>query len=120
MSFTYSLNNKKIIKDKHNYYTKEELEMMTTYQLREICIEEKIVNGTLRSFDKDEYIYQILRFRGREKRLLITEYDKEGYERLEYLLSRSKLIFNGKNIRGCAKLICYRSEEHTSELQSRI
>lgn len=107
MSFTYSLNNKKIKKDKHNYYTKEELEMMTTYQLREICIEEKIVNGTLRSFDKDEYIYQILRFRGREKRLLITEYDKEGYERLEYLLSRSKLIFNGKTIRGCAKLICY-------------
>lgn len=107
MSFTYSLKNKDIIRDEYKYYTKEELEMMTTYQLREICIEEKIVNGTLRNFDKDEYIYQILRFRGREKRLLITEYSEEGYERLEYLFSKSKLLFNSKPIRGCAKVICY-------------
>lgn len=107
MSLTYSLKNKDIIRDTHKYYTKEELEMMTTYQLREICIEEKIVNGTLRNFDKDEYIYQILRFRGREKRLLITEYNKEGYERLEYLLSKSRLLFSNNSIRGCAKLICY-------------
>lgn len=38
-------------------YSKEELSHMTTYQLREICISEKIINGILANFDRDEYIY---------------------------------------------------------------
>ena len=91
----------------HKYYTKEELDLMTTYQLRDICNEEKIVNGMLVQFDKDEYIHQIMRFRGRKEHLLISNYNKEGHTRLEGLLNTAKLSFKNNKIRGCAKLICY-------------
>lgn len=96
------------------YYTKEELECMTTYQLRDICIEEKIVNGMITSFDKDEYIYQILRFRGRKEQLFIQKHNAEGLQRLEHLLSCAKLSFRNKQIRGCAKVVCY--EDTATEL----
>ena len=89
------------------YYTKEELECMTTYQLRDICIGEKLVNGMISSFDKDEYIYQILRFRGRKEHLLIQNHSAEGLKRLEHLLGYAKLSFQNKQIRGCAKVVCY-------------
>lgn len=90
-----------------NYYTREELELMTTYELRDICYEEKIVNGMLADFDKDEYIYQIMRFRGRKEHLLISEYDMKGNDRLSQVLKSAKLDFKRNTIRGCAKLICY-------------
>lgn len=90
-----------------NYYTREELELMTTYELRDICYEEKIVNGMLADFDKDEYIYQIMRFRGRKEHLLISEYDIKGNDRLSQVLKSAKLDFKRNTIRGCAKLICY-------------
>ena len=89
------------------YYTKDELALMTTYQLRDICNEEKIINGMIAPFDKDEYLYQIMRFRGRKEHLLIKDYNKEGQERLEALLSTAKLSFKMSKIRGCAKLVCY-------------
>ena len=33
-------------------YEKSELELMTTYQLREICRREKIINGVINPLDK--------------------------------------------------------------------
>lgn len=89
------------------YYTKEELLCMTTYQLRDICTEEKIVNGLISSFDKDEYIYQILRFRGRKEHLLISEYNNDGQERIENLLLNAKINFKAKKLKGCAKVVSY-------------
>ena len=96
------------------YYTKEELECMTTYQLRDICTVEKLVNGMISSFDKDEYIHQILRFRGRKEQLFIQNHSEDGLKRLEYLLSSAKLSFHNKQVRGCAKVVCY--EEISTEL----
>lgn len=42
------------------YYSREELELMTTYQLREICRQERLINGIHAPLDKDVLIRQIL------------------------------------------------------------
>ncbi len=89
------------------YYTKDELLCMTTYQLRDICQEEKIINGLISSFDKDEYIYQILRFRGREEHLFISNYNEKGQKRLENLLVSAKINYRPTQLKGCAKVVCY-------------
>lgn len=44
-------------------YRKAELELMTTFQLREICRKEKIIQGVLNPMDKEELIRIILRYR---------------------------------------------------------
>lgn len=88
-------------------YSKEELSHMTTYQLREICISEKIINGILANFDRDEYIYQILRFRGKEGHFLIEENSEEGLKRVQSLLFQAKNSYEKSNLKGLAKLICY-------------
>ena len=41
-------------------YEKSELELMTTYQLREICRREKIMNGVIHPLDKEELIHYAL------------------------------------------------------------
>ena len=105
---TYTLNVGTPTKKKLNYYKREELELMTTYQLREICREEQIINGVNSPLDKDELVYQIMRFRGLEEQRFITDYStNEGYEKLEHVLKSAKLSFQSRDIRGCAKLICY-------------
>ena len=43
--YTYTLNQKNRKEEIHNYYTREQLELMTTYQLRDICWKEQIING---------------------------------------------------------------------------
>lgn len=43
-------------------YEKSELELMTTYQLREICRREKIMNGVIHPLDKEELIQSIMRY----------------------------------------------------------
>ena len=42
-------------------YEKSELELMTTYQLREICRREKTMNGVIHPLDKEELIQTIMR-----------------------------------------------------------
>ena len=67
--YTYTLNQKGIKEEKLHYYTLEELELMTTYQLRDICWKEQIINGIQAPLDKEELIRQIMRFRGRKNNL---------------------------------------------------
>ncbi|OYO40248.1 hypothetical protein CG709_21500, partial [Lachnotalea glycerini] len=76
---------------KLNYYSREELELMTTYQLREICWKERIVNGIQAPLDKDELILQIMRFRGRKDNLFILNRNDESIERLEKLLQSTTI-----------------------------
>ncbi|MBQ2934701.1 MAG: hypothetical protein IJD96_00525, partial [Lachnospiraceae bacterium] len=64
--YTYTLNQKNRKAEKLQYYTREELELMTTFQLRDICWKEQIINGIQAPLDKDELIRQIMRFRGRK------------------------------------------------------
>lgn len=105
--YTYTLNRGAISKETHRYYSRAELELMTTYQLREICRQEKLINGIHAPLDKDELIRQIMRFRGREDHLFITEQVKGGIGRLEELLNSARLHLNSGSINGCAKLIAY-------------
>lgn len=106
--YSYTLNRGAIPKEALRYYSREELELMTTYQLREICRQERLINGIHAPLDKDVLIRQILRFRGREDRLFITKPVEGGWERLEGLLTSARLDLNHANaLQGCAKITAY-------------
>ncbi len=105
--YTYVLKQDSIKKEEYRYYGKEELELMTTFQLRDICWREKIINGIQSPLDKDELIRQILRFRGRKEHLFITGNDPDGLKRLETLLSSARIYEQPCLVKGCAKIIAY-------------
>lgn len=105
--YTYTLNQKNRKEEFHNYYTQEQLELMTTYQLRDICWKEQIVNGIQAPLDKEELIRQIMRFRGRKENLYIVEQKDEGWARLEELLSTAVIHSYPGTVKGCAKIIAY-------------
>ena len=105
--YSYTYNRNAGVKEERRYYTREELELMTTYQLRDICYRERIINGIHAPLDKDVLIREILRFRGRADRLFITQDSEEGLERLSSLLSTAKLNLVSTALQGCAKLIVY-------------
>ena len=42
-------------------FERSELELMTTYQLREICRRNKIIHGVIHPLDKEELIFTIMR-----------------------------------------------------------
>lgn len=105
--YSYTLNQHIRKEEKLHFYSQEELELMTTFQLRDICWKEQIINGIQAPLDKDELIRQIMRFRGKEKNLFITKQNKEGIARVEELLQTANIHYKPKSIRGCAKLVTY-------------
>ncbi len=60
----YILNREGIKKEDKNLYRQTGLELMTTHQLREICRQEKIIQGIINPLDKEELIHVIMRYRG--------------------------------------------------------
>ncbi len=104
--YTYTLNQDKT-KQEYRSYSKSELELMTTFQLRDICFKERIINGIQAPMDKDELIRQIMRFRGRKDGLFITEYREEGIKRLEEILKTARIHIASEPLRGCAKIVTY-------------
>lgn len=105
--YTYTLNQKGKKEEKLHYYTLEELELMTTYQLRDICWKEQIINGIQAPMDKEELIRQIMRFRGRRENLYITQQKDEGIARLEELLRTADIHAMPQTVKGCAKIVTY-------------
>lgn len=105
--YTYTLNQSNRKEEKFQYYTREELELMTTFQLRDICWKEQIINGLQAPLDKEELIRQIMRFRGRKKDLFIRKQDKEGTARIENLLKTASIHAVPHSIKGCAKIVTY-------------
>lgn len=105
--YTYTLKQGGITSGEHSSYTRAELELMTTYQLRDICWRERIINGIQAPLDKDLLIRQILRFRGRKDNLFIKKYDEKGLARLTELLQTAKIHILPQKIRGCARIITY-------------
>lgn len=90
-------------------YDRAELELMTTYQLREICRKNRIMNGVAAPLDKEELIRILLRSLGRQEELLITESDSAGMERLQALFSECRLLEqDGENLRCNSILALYR------------
>ena len=82
-------------------YEKSELELMTTYQLREICRREKIMNGVIHPLDKEELIQTIMRYMGKRQDFLICDKKKGGEEQVEEFLKKTRIV-----IKPCKELYC--------------
>ena len=105
--YTYTLKQGGVSSGEQTCYSREDLELMTTYQLRDICWRERIINGIQAPLDKDVLIRQILRFRGRKDNLFIKKSDEEGMARLTELLQTARIHILPQKIRGCARIITY-------------
>ena len=91
-----------------NRYHKNDLELMTTFQLREICRKEKILHGIINPMDKEELIRVILRFKGAEEYFLIDSPDEAGFQSLENVLKGSKLQERqDMNLQCGSKIVAY-------------
>lgn len=89
-------------------YVRKELELMTTHQLREICIKEKLVESMLGSLERYELVELIMRYRGVAEHLLINEYVPGGQERLEILAGRiDKYLGDNKSVRNPSRIVIY-------------
>jgi hypothetical protein len=88
MNYTYKLYTKRDGEEQRGgpVYTREELAEMTTFQLRNICHREKLVQGLTSSVDREGLIQTILKYRSAEVSLLIQAYQPSGFERLEKVL----------------------------------
>ncbi len=104
--YTYTLK-QDTIPQEPSCYSRTELELMTAYQLRDICWRERIINGIQAPLDRDELIRQILRFRGRKDDLFITGYRKDGMMRITELLHTARIHLSPQPIRGCARIVTY-------------
>ena len=75
----YILNRDGMKKEENRkFYRRKNLELMTTYQLREICRKERLIQGLIDPMDKEELIHVIMRYRGTREELLIYSESKEG------------------------------------------
>lgn len=83
---------KKEEKKETGHYHKADLELMTVYQLREICRTEKIIQGVINPMDKDDLIRVILRYRGADEYFLIRSASEEGLEALERVMEKCTLM----------------------------
>lgn len=93
---------------KLNRYYKQDLELMTTHQLREICRREKIIQGVINPMDKDDLIRVILRYRGADEHLLIKTNNPEGLEALKNVISKVNVHFQSDIRPSCsAKLVAW-------------
>lgn len=91
------------------FYNKADLELMTTFQLREICRQNKYMNGVINPLDKEELIWVILRSQGREEECFITRTDPEGMARLRDVFGSARLLFQEiGNMRCNSVLTAYR------------
>lgn len=86
-------------------YSKADLGLMTTHQLREICRKNKIMNGVVNPLDKEELIWVILRSMGKREDLFITEMNSEGMERLTELFSTCRLLMQDAEKLRCNSIL---------------
>ncbi|MEY8746882.1 molecular chaperone [Paenibacillus tundrae] len=69
-------------------YTRVELEQMTTFQLKEICHKQRLVEGLANRLERNSLISLILRFRSAEEHLLIRRHHDDGFERIGSILQQ--------------------------------
>ncbi|MGL5437601.1 MAG: hypothetical protein ACRDBO_19805 [Lachnospiraceae bacterium] len=105
--YTYRLNPGKRNEEKHAY-KRSQLELMTTFQLREICRNERLVTSAVKPLEWEGLIQLIMRFRGRKEYRHITEHNKAGWERLQEVLYKVPIqISESDQIRIPASLVLY-------------
>lgn len=105
----YILNREEIKKEENKkLYRQADLELMTTHQLREICRQERIIQGIINPLDKEELISVIMRYRGTREELLIRDEIQEGRERLAQLLVQKRIkVEQDKDLHIPSKIIVY-------------
>lgn len=105
----YILNREEIKKEENKkLYRQTNLELMTTHQLREICRQERIIQGIINPLDKEELISVIMRYRGTREELLIRDEIQEGRERLAQLLVQKRIkVEQDKDLHIPSKIIVY-------------
>ncbi|MNJ29773.1 hypothetical protein D3C77_243530 [compost metagenome] len=69
-------------------YTRSELEEMTTFQMRNICYKERLIDGLMQRLDREALIGVILKYLSAEEHLFIERPCEGGMDRLRYALSR--------------------------------
>jgi hypothetical protein len=113
-SYTLNLDNSQQKKE-HNVYRKQDLDEMTTYQLRDICTKEKIIKGVTNMLNRNELIETIIRYRGDREALFIRESFEGGFERLKSMMQRrlGACLKDEGTIRNPAKLILYKDLDLT-------
>lgn len=89
--YTYKLHKGGNIQDNKRTYKEKNLNLMTTFQLREICNREKLVKSIVNPLDKEELIKLILKYRGEDDALLIDSYKEEGINRIQKFLKKNKV-----------------------------
>lgn len=100
--------NKKAEKTPEKRYHKGELELMTTFQLQEICRREKIIQGVLSPMDKEELIRVILRYRGADEYFLIQKADESGLSALNHVIQNVDISeWKNKNLQCSSKITAY-------------
>lgn len=89
-------------------YTLNQLDLMTTHHLREICVREKLVESRLGLLDRHELIEIIMRYRGAPEHLLIIKPHPGGKDRLESLVGRiDKYLDDKKTIASPSRIVVY-------------
>lgn len=107
LGYVLTRNNAKDTQRTNRYY-KQDLELMTTFQLREICRKEKIIEGVVNPMDKDDLVRVILRYRGADEYLLIREQNETGLDALQKVLSQVRVHYQSDLRPSCsAKLVAY-------------
>ncbi|WP_058486175.1 hypothetical protein [Defluviitalea phaphyphila] len=107
MRYTYNLHPQ--TKPKNATYTREELNQLTTLQLREICRKEKIVIGVAYKLDREYIIETILKYRGKNPKNFINTYKQDKFEALiEQYNSRLNFIEGTKDIQIPARIVLYK------------
>lgn len=71
---------------KRRRFSREELLEMTTYELKKICLELKIIQAYQNMLDKEKLIHVILKYRGVEISQLIEEEKEYGFERIQNII----------------------------------
>lgn len=112
MGYSYRLSEHAGEKTKETaVYHLEQLNGMTTYQLREICQKERLVVPMGSRMEREELIRFIMRYRGIREHRHITGYAEEGMERLQNFLDKVKLLEEEKaQIAYPAHLVLYEEE----------
>ncbi len=112
MKYTYELH--PVEKPLNATYTLEELQQLTTLQLREICQKEKLVIGVAYKLDRSYIISIILKYRGAKLSTFVNTFVAERFDNvLEKFSSYLNFFDSTKTIQAPTRITLYKKVETT-------
>lgn len=106
--YGYTLKQNTDGKQADNRYHESDLMLMTSFQLREICRREKIIQGVINPMDKEELVRVILRFRGADEYFLIQKADEDGMQAVERAIRGARIHEkHDRNLKCSSKITAY-------------